>query len=177
MSHADLEELVASTAKAQAPTRTTRLSRGSGQIAPPAIERPRQINQDRASTRGPNRRSAGAPPRPFHQWHRLSRRGLRFAGVAPRACALYPALWPRPAGDGNRTHELRRTTTADRQSDRRPERLLAGERAPRWRAGRGVPLFARQGHGRTGRRSDGDCARRAAGGPPRRSASASCRWP
>ena len=155
--------------KAQAPARATRRTRGLGQAAPPAIERPRRRDQDRASARRPNRRGAGAPPRPLHQWHRLSRRGLQSARVAPGAFALYPALWARPAGDGHPTHELRRVATADRQPDRRPECPFAGEPAPRRRADRGAPLFARQGHGRTGRRPDGDCARRAARGPPRRS--------
>ena len=169
MSHADLEELVASTQKLKhlqeqpdAPEDLAKLPRLQLSDLDKAIKTvPRQEDQ-----------IAGVPV--LH--HDLFTNGIAYLDVGcdlrvlPQELVPYIPLFGRALLEmGTEAHELRRAATADRQPNRRPECPLDGGGAPRWWAGRGVPLFARQGHGRTGRRPDGDCARRAARGPPRRS--------
>ena len=169
MSHAELEDLVAATQKLKhlqeqpdAPEDLAKLPRLQLSDLDAAIKTmPRQEDQ-----------IAGVPV--LH--HDLFTNGIAYLDVGcnlrvlPQELLPYIPLFGRALLEmGHQTHELRRTATADRQPNRRPECPFAGGGAPRRWTGRNVSLFARQGHGRTGRRSDGDCARRAARGPPRRS--------
>ena len=169
MSHADLEELVASTAKLKhlqeqpdAPEDLAKLPRLQLSDLDPAVKTvPRQEDQ-----------IAGVPV--LH--HDLFTNGIAYLDVGCDLRVLPQELLPYIPLFGRALLEMGTKRMSFVELQQRigsqtgglsAHSLVGG--APRRRAGRGAPLFARQGHGRTSRRPDGDCARRAAGGPPRRS--------